>query len=258
MGGMKAAATLNDGDTKMTRKQPKDRPAGAANPCIRDALDAFLEAQRQRLKPATMRKYEGAISLLAHYINDYGTDDLTGEQKALWERATDRGLRESPGVCDLVGPDHIPGHLHMFLNYFIVRKVMCGADFKRTAGTVAKKLGNWLYEQGYIDALTAADTIETGGQATQQLPATHRLLDMLAQHADEMFADSENVIEDYFEISRIERGRLHLIGLVTSDEIKLALPTALTDQCREGWTIAGAIAPKGRGWRLVDVWNVYL
>ncbi len=241
----------------MTREQSKARSAGAADPCIRDAINAFLEAQRQRLKPATIRKYEGVISLLADYIDGYGADDLMGEEKALWERATDGGRRESPGVCDLVGPDHIPGHLHMFLNYFIVRKVMCGGDFKRAAGTVTKKLGHWLYEQGHIDAETAGETIGTGGQASHDLPATHRVLDLLAQQADQAFAGSDNVIEDHFEISRIERGRLHLIGLITADEIKLTLPAAITDQCRDGWTIAGAIGRKGRRWRLVEVWNVY-
>ena len=37
-----------------------------------------------------------------------------------------------------------------FLGYFMPRKVLCGKETIRAAGTVTKKLAKWLSEKGYV------------------------------------------------------------------------------------------------------------
>ena len=43
-------------------------------------------------------------------------------------------------IRTIFGPEKIPGNVAEFLDYFMVRKVMCGKDLMRAAGTVMKKL----------------------------------------------------------------------------------------------------------------------
>jgi hypothetical protein len=34
------------------------------------------------------------------------------------------------------------------------------------------------------------------------------------------------------------------------------VPTKLTALCEPGWDIGGVVAKVGKGWRLIEVWNV--
>lgn len=48
-----------------------------ANPTIREALAEFLEQQKERLSPATFRRYQDVIELLQHSLDGYAHQSET-------------------------------------------------------------------------------------------------------------------------------------------------------------------------------------
>ena len=159
--------------------------------------------------------------------------------------------------CQIFGPEKIPNNVSEFLNYFMVRKVMCGKELMRAAGTVIKKLGKWLEKKGYVQSESAAEVASRGATAAKELPATEELAWMLDDYADGTVVDCDEVIEDHFTIKKIEPGKLHLSAFSGDDEIIVPVSRNISDSCRVGWSISGAVGKKGKGWRITEVWNVY-
>ena len=79
----------------------------------------------------------------------------------------------------MFGPEHILENVGEFLNYFMVSKVMAGADTLRASGTVMKKLAKWLAEHDYVRIDDAALAIEQGADAARDLPAAEKLSTLL-------------------------------------------------------------------------------
>ena len=64
-------------------------------------------------------------------------------------------------------------------------------------------------------------------------------------------------IEDHFYIDRIEPGKLWLNPLTGSSVIgPIPVPMQVTALCEPGSDIGGVVVKVGKGWRLVEVWNV--
>jgi len=64
-------------------------------------------------------------------------------------------------------------NLSYFLNFFMIRKgMMAGAELKRAAGTVTKRLSKWLADKGYIQEEDAAQGAEEGADAARTLTAS--------------------------------------------------------------------------------------
>ncbi|MHC4509432.1 MAG: tyrosine-type recombinase/integrase [Planctomycetota bacterium] len=235
-----------------TKKLPQP-----AQKTIEAVLDEFLEEQRERLKPSTMRKYEDIIDLFKSCLDGYGHQYLDNQEEALFERfynAEDDKHRE---FCQVFGPEKIPDSVGEFLNYFMIRKVMCGKELMQAAGTVTKKLGKWLEEKGYIEPESAAEVVSRGATATKELPATEELAWMLAEYADCAAIHCDEVIEDHFTINAVEPGKLHLSALAGDDEITVPVSRDISNACRVGWSISGAMGKTRKDWRILEVWNVY-
>src|SRR5665811_1452394 len=115
---------------------------------IDQALESFLDEQRERLSAPTMRNYEEVVELLRHSLNGYAPNTLDKGEHKRWTRAFEAG--DEDAFCHLFGPAHILGHFSEFLGYFMIHKVMAGPELLRAAGTVTKKLATWLYEQHYV------------------------------------------------------------------------------------------------------------
>ena len=228
-----------------------------AEKTIEAVLDEFLEEQRKRLKPSTMRKYEDIVSLFKSCLNRYAYQSLDRQEDALFNRLYDAKGDEHREFCQIFGPEKIPGNVGEFLDYFMVRKVMCGKELMRAAGTVIKKLGKWLEEKGYVESESAVDVVSRGATAAKELPATEELVWMLDDYADGTAVDCDDVIEDHFVIDEVEPGKLHLSTLSRDDKIIVSVSRNISDACRVGWTVSGAVGKKGRGWRILEVWNVY-
>lgn len=241
-----------------TTKFPKP-----ADPTIEEVLRAFLDVSSQRLKPATLRKYESVIELFTISMNNYGPGTLSDAQTATFEAFYNAKGAAHREYCQIFGPEMILGNVDEFLSYFMPRKVMCGKELMRAAGTVTRKLAHWLCEQGLVDAEGAEAGMQSGAAAAKALPAGERLADALCDychlHPVDDWADQ---IEDHFTVEKVESGRLHLApvlggGPAKDETIVLDLPRAITGLCQVGWKISLLLGKTKRGWRILESGNVY-
>jgi len=228
-----------------------------AEKTIEAVLGEFLEDQAKRLKPSTMRKYQSIVSLFQSFLDGYGSQDLGKQEDALFERFYNASGDEHREFCQIFGPEKIPGNVGEFLDYFMVRKVMCGKDLMQAAGTVMKKLGKWLEEKGYIKSEYAVDVVRRGAAAVKELPATEELAQKLYHYVDSTAADFDDVIEGYFTIDEVEPGKLHLSAWLGDEQIVVPVPRDISDASGVGWSISGVMGRKGKDWRILEAWNVY-
>lgn len=228
-----------------------------AEKTIEAVLDEFLKEQQKRLKPSTVRKYEDIIDLFQSCLDGYGHQCLNKQEAALFDRLYNAEGDEHREFCQVFGPEKIPGSVDEFLNYFMIRKVMCGKELMQAAGTVIKKLGKWLKEKGYIEAESAADVVGCGDTAVKELPAAEELAWMLADYADCNAVDCDEVIEDYFTIEAVEPGKMRLSAFSGNEEIIVPVSRNISNACRVGWSISGAMGKTGKGWCILEAWNVY-
>ena len=226
-------------------------------PTITEALDAYLADEQRRLKPRTYTRYADVVALLKDSLNSYGPNVVDPDELDRFQAAGFDIEGEAPPFCEVFGPAYIPDHLPEFLGHFLQRKVAAGADFLSTAGTVTRKLSRWLAEQGYIAPDTAEEAAETGAEAGRDLPAARRLTERLDAMTQGMPV-SDTDIEGYFEVTRVEPGRLSLIDFLDGmDYGAITVPNEVTEICKVGWQIAGALGRHRGGYRLVEVFNVY-
>jgi hypothetical protein len=238
--------------SKRIRKLPQP-----AEKIIETVLDEFLKEQRKRLKPSTMRKYEDIIDLFQSCLDGYAYQNLDKQEGALFDRLYNAQGDEHREFCQVFGPEKIPDSVHEFLNYFMVRKVMCGKELMQAAGTVTKKLGKWLNEKGYIQSESAEELVSSGATAAKELPAAEELTWMLADYADRTAVDCDEVIEDYFTIDAVEHGKLRLSALSGDEEITVPVSWDISNACRVGWSVSGAVGRTGKDWHILEAWNVY-
>ena len=224
---------------------------------IEAVLDEFLKEQQERLKPSTVRKYESIIDLFQSCMNGYAYQYLDKQESALFDHFYNAKGDEHLEFCQVFGPEKIAGSVDEFLNYFMIRKVICGKELMQAAGRVIKKLGKWLKEKGYIHSESAVKVVGSGATATKELPATEELFWMLTDYTNWASVDCNQVIEDYFTIEAVEPGKLRLSALSKNDEIVVPVSQNISDACRIGWSISGVMGKRGKGWCIIEVWNVY-
>src|SRR6266496_1252116 len=233
--------------------------AAMTRPTVAVVLAQFLEEQEQRLTPKTVAQYRDVVELLQHYLNDYAYTSLDERDAERYERL--RGAERSTPreFCTIFGPEHILPHVGEFLSYFMIRKVMASQTLLRAAGTVTKRLAAWLAEQGYAAAEVAELAKERGAEAARELPKADALATRLQAFA-EAWADPDAVdqIEDHFQITQVEPGKIWLTGLIDGRECgPIQLSEEISRQCQVGWTVSGVIGRVGRRWQLLEAWNVY-
>jgi hypothetical protein len=240
--------------SKQTKKLPQ-----VAEKTTEDVFNEFLEDQRKRLKSSTMRKYEDIIHLFGSCLDGYAHQYLDKQEEALFDRLYNAEGDQHREFCQIFGPEKIPYSVHEFLDYFMIRKVMCGKELMQAAGTVTKKLGKWLKEKGYIDSESAEDLVSTGTTAVKELPAAEELARMLDEYAYRTTGhiDCDDVIEDRFIIDAVEPGKLRLSSMIGDDTITVPVSKDISNACRVGWSVSGAVGKTGKGWRILEAWNVY-
>jgi hypothetical protein len=232
--------------------------AGApAMTTIDEALDAFLAEQEKRLAERTYRNYLQVIELFRDCMNGYGHDSLSELERRRWQQAFDAGQEEA--FTRLFGPEKIPEQVGQFLGWFVIRKVMASEEFLKACGTVTKKLGKWLATNGYVDAEEAADMVERGAEAGDELPKVEKLAEALyhlTRDVPAFDADSipdEDWIEDQLWIERVEPGALWFDGGVGPVKV----PRRASDLARAGWAVTITLAKVQGEWRILEVGNVY-
>jgi hypothetical protein len=238
--------------SKRIRKLPQP-----AEKTIEAVLDEFLKEQQERLKSSTMRKYESIISLFQSCLNNYAYQYLDKQEEALFDRLYNAEGDEHREFCQMFGPEKIPDNVDEFLDYFMIRKVMCGKELMQAAGTVTKKLGKWLMEKGYIDSESAEELVSSGATAARDLPAAEELARMLSDYADRTAVNCNEVIEDHFAIDAIEPDELRLSPFLSDEDITVPVSRNISNACHVGWSFSGVVGKTGKGWRILEAWNVY-
>ena len=237
-----------------------------ADPTIDGIFEEFLAEQRNRLKARTMSKYEDVIDLFRHNLNSYGHDSLSRAESALFDRYYNARGEEHREFCQLFGPDKIVENLGGFLGYFMIRKVMASEDLKRVAGTVVKKLSEWLAEKGHISEEEARRGSEEGEHAAQELPKAEKAGEILYDAADALYVDPNELAEenylqfDHFSVAQVEPGKLWLEsfeGGVTHSYGPIPVPNAATKLIKEGWDISCSLGRIPGKSRIIEMANVY-
>lgn len=217
---------------------------------ISQVFREFLTDQKARIGPQTFSKYETVISLYTSYLERYWPGHSgTGEYDTI--------TKTGGTFCGTFGPEDITAGYGEFLGYFMPTKVMCGRETMQAAGTVTKKLAKWLVEKGYVADTEYAQ--ERAGAAAKGLPKAQTVFDLLTGYLDENApAGNGNKIEDHFWIERIEPGKLWLNPVTAHPTVigPVPVPQQVTELCKVGWDIGGAVVKVGRNWRLVEVWSV--
>lgn len=239
---------------------------GAAVPTIAQLLEQFLHAQRGRLKPRTLKRYEEVLALFTSYLDGYAYQGLSETDAALLERSSNSKAEGSRTFCELFGADHLLENLDGFLGYFLVRKVIAGEELLRASGTVTKRLSKWLAANGHISAVDAEYAAESSGTAFRDLPRAERAAQILREYAEQLVVDVAALPEsDYFEfdhfpISRVEPqqiwfeifhdGALRELGPIPA-------PESATRLLRPGWSVSCSLGRVGKSWRLLEVASIY-
>ena len=215
---------------------------------ISQVFDEFLAEQKTRISHKTFLKYQSIISLYQSYLERYwpGHD---GEY--------DRITKAGGTFCDTFGPEDATSGYSEFLGYFMPRKVMCGKETMQAAGTVTKKLAKWLAEKGYIENTEEAQ--KRAGDAAKELPKAQEVLELLEDYLEWKSPERHGEeIQDHFWIERIEPGKLWLKPLTAHPSVlgPVPVPKQVTNFCQPMWDIGGVVVKVGKGWRLIEVWNV--
>jgi hypothetical protein len=224
---------------------------------IDEALEAFLEEQRERLSPKAMRNYDEVVFLLRSSLNSYAYDSLDEVEQKRWRKAFDDGDEEA--FTKLYGPDKIVGHLGEFLGFFMVRKVMAGEELLRASGTVAKKLASWLHEHGYITDEQWKEAAERGTDAAHDLPKADRLGHLLhlelekTPRFDPDDVPEEHWVEDFLAIERVEPEALWFEGGIGPVRVS----REASDLAQVGWGVNIVLAQLRGKWRIVELGFVY-
>ena len=141
---------------------PAEHRGRIANPTIAEVLAQFLADQRARLAPRTFAQYEQVVDLLMRSLDSYAYQSLDKADAKLFDRLYHAEGNEHREYCEIFGPAHILPNIGEFLGYFMVRKVIAGKDLLRAAGTVMKKLAEWLADKGYAGVEDAGDAAVRG------------------------------------------------------------------------------------------------
>ncbi len=242
------------------------KPAQPADPAIDQVFEEFLAQQRERLKPATVSRYEDVLNLLRHHLNGYAYESLSNAESALFDRHNNANGEDHREFCQLFGPDKIIGSLGSFLGYYMIRKVMAGQDLKRAAGTVTKKLSKWLAAKGYISEEEAQTGADKGAKASRDLPNAERAARILFDAAENLAIDPDDLADkdylefDHFVINKIEPGKLWLDTFEGGKEQSygpVPVPNSATKLLRKGWDISCSLGRVRGKWRIVEMANVY-
>jgi len=226
---------------------------------IKQVFGEFLKEQRGRLKSGTVRGYEDAIRLFEGYMNGYAANYLDKKERAGLRKAEEEDKKE---FCELFGPDRIgSSDISEFLDYYMIKKVIGSKELMKTVGTVMRKLVKWMHDKGYMDEDEFEASELTVDELKDDLPAVAEMADRIF----ELIEDSppeEKVGEErdsYFRITRIAPGKLWFEDYMTGGKEIGPVPVSgeISAGCKEGWVICLTLRRTRRGWRMLQVGNVY-
>ena len=100
---------------------------------ISEVLAEYLRAERGGLAPKTYAQYSEVIALFTQSLNGYAANSLSRFERARFDKFFNAEGEQRRRFCDIFGPEHLFENVGEFLNYFMVSKVMAGADTLRAS-----------------------------------------------------------------------------------------------------------------------------
>lgn len=233
-----------------------DVSASTERPTIDEVFLEFLDDQQRQLSPRTWRRYAEVVELLRACLNGYGYQSLPETDRARWEAAFDAGDEEA--FCRLFGPEQIVENYGEFLGYFMVRKVLAGQELLRAAGTVTRRLAQWMAERGYLNPAQAEVAAARAAEASRDLPHAEQLATLLHEQArgtrlDPATLGARDYVEDCLEIERVQPGALWFADGIGP----VAVPAKASKLAQPGWSVTVVLGRSGDRWQLLEVGNVY-
>jgi hypothetical protein len=205
----------------------------------------------------TFRKYEDIVYFFKESMNGYAYQGLDEEEGELFNHFYNLKGENRREFCDVFGTEKILENVSEFLNYFMIRKVICGKELLKAAGTVIKRLTKWLAEHGHVDTEMTEVYADEAGEASKNLPVMEELSYLLWRYAaDQEEVDFEETAEGYFDVRIVENDRLHLVGM-HDRTLVVKLPEEITSKCKPGWSIHPELGKTKDGWKILEVGEVY-
>jgi hypothetical protein len=205
----------------------------------------------------TFRKYEDIVYFFKESMNGYAYQGLDLEEGELFNHFYNLKGENRREFCDVFGTEKILENVSEFLNYFMIRKVICGKELLKAAGTVIKRLTKWLAEHGHVDTEMTEVYADEAGEASKNLPVMEELSYLLWRYAaDQEEVDFEETAEGYFDVRIVENDRLHLVGM-HDRTLVVKLPEEITSKCKPGWSIHLELGKTKDGWKILEVGEVY-
>lgn len=238
-----------------------------AEPNIDAVLEDFLVEQRERLKPATLRKYEYIVDLMRIHMNSYGSNHLSKHEKRMYEALQNSRKKERVDFCRVFGPEKIVDNLDEFLGYFIIRKVNASQEDLKSAGTVTKKLSRWLFNEGHISEESSSEVFVLASEAAGVLPRAEKAAQLIFEYVDNIAIDHHNLEDedyieyDHFVVDMVEPKKVWLKGCFMDDNVgtlgPIPMPAEVTELLKQGWTIGCALGRVRGKWVIVESGNIY-
>lgn len=201
---------------------------------VGQALDAFLDAERLRLKVSTLARYRNVVTLFRIFLEN-------------------SEIHAAPGLSADV--EMTPVLATEFVNSFLGGTLNRGENSYRAATTVMRRLLNWLDDR----MMEEHDPAETVDRTATEVTAAVNVHKILSQHlVDQVPTHAVRHRRDQFTVTRVEVGALWLQSLsVGGDAIgPVSVPMPVSQLCQEGWDIDCVVAKTFGGWRLMEVWSV--
>lgn len=228
-----------------------------ARPTIQEALERFLEERIPALPSGMRSSYRSNVECLQHYLDGYGPNCLSSEAAADWESL--QVDEDPPRFSEVFGPERIALEVGMYLTWFLPKKVGVSEDAGRKAARFAADLLAWLIAEGHTSAEDAEIAVEDARAARSSLPAAARFGRVAREWCDSLsVVDDGDMIEDEFEILRVESDVLWLASYLTGEEYGPSpVPEHVASAARPGMQFSGSIVPRDGVWCIAELWTVY-
>lgn len=219
-------------------------------------MEDFLEEQEQRLKPRTYRGYEESIFLFEDCLNGYAYQSLDKEESKMYDKLRNEGKQ----FCEIFGANKILSEIRHFLDYFMIRKVMASKEFMKTVGRVMKKFVTWLHNKSYINEEDFKYYRKEIKDIKDELPAVEELSDLIYEYIQNNYpVGITETLEGYFEVSKIEPGKLWVDDYMGSEENigPVIVSDKISSKCKNGWVICLVLGKTKKDWQMLNSGNVY-
>jgi hypothetical protein len=186
---------------------------------LQKVFQEFLAEQQSVLKPQSYTGSKLAIRYFEHYLNGYGSENLTEKELERYEELSEGKGKE---YCEIFGPRQLGlREMENFLGCFMVLRVKASKNFLTVVGRVMHKLVRWMHEKGYM----ADDDYEAMDKRVKELkadlPIAVEVNGLMSEYATKSQRGKyKEELNSHFTIKKIEPGKLWLEDFKDPGELK--------------------------------------